>query len=143
MNIPSCRSALEEKGKIDMGDVDEDFKDALEEQDPPSLDTLDSSDEDSEASEEGRRFFFGAGLLLGAAAAGIASFVKSVLTKSDDDDLGGVLAEAVDVDDFNTAAALASHADKASMQSTGNALGTLNVPSSTPLTPPPGVESAA
>ena len=130
-----------------MDDVDKDFKDALQEQEPPSLDRLDSSDEGSEVSEG--RNFFGAGLFWGVAAAGVVSVVKSVLTRlgrsaeNDDGDLGGVIAEAVDVDDLNTAIALGSHANKASMQSTGNAFGTLNVPSSTPLTPPPGVESAA
>jgi hypothetical protein len=130
-----------------MGDGDEDFKDALQEQEPPSLDRLDSSDEDSEVSEE--RHFFGAGLFLGVAAAGFVSLFRSVYTRlsrsaeNDDGDLGGVLAEAVDVDDLNTAIAVGSHANKASMQSTGNAFGTLNVPSSTPLTPPPGLESAA
>jgi hypothetical protein len=147
MNIPSCRSALDEEGKSEMGDVDEDFKEALQEQEAPSLDRLDSSDEDSEVFEE--RHFVGAGLFLGVAAAGFVSLFRSVFTRltwsaeSDDGDLGGVLADAVDVDDLNTAIALGSHANKASMQSTGNALGTLNVPSSTPLTPPPGVESAA
>jgi hypothetical protein len=130
-----------------MGDVDEDFKDALQEQEVPSLDRLDSSDEVSQISEE--RPFFGAGLFLGVAAASLVSLVKSVLTRlgrsaeNDDGDLGGVLAEAVDVDDLNTAIALGSHANKASMQSTGNAFGTLNVPSSTPLTPPSGVDSVA
>jgi hypothetical protein len=117
-----------------MGDVDEAFKDAVQEQDSPSLDRLDSSDEDSEASEE--RHFFGAGLFLGVAAAGLVSLVTSVLTRfgrsaeNDNGDLGGVLAEAVDIYDFNTAMALGSHA-------TGNAF------ASTPLTPPPGAESAA
>jgi hypothetical protein len=130
-----------------MGDVDEDFKDALQEQEVPSLDRLDSSDEVSQISEE--RPFFGAGLFLGVAAASLVSLVKSVLTRlgrsaeNDDGDLGGVLAEAVDVDDLNTAIALGSHANKASMQSTGNTFGTLNVPSSTPLTPPSGVDSVA
>jgi hypothetical protein len=133
-----------------MGYADEDFKDALEEQKPPSLDTLDSSDDDdddSEAAEERR--YFGAGLLFGIAAAGLASLIKSVSTRlgrsvdNVDDDLGGVLADAVDVDDLNTALALGSHANKASMQSTGNAFGAANVPSSAPLTPPSGVESAA
>jgi hypothetical protein len=128
-----------------MGDVDEDFKDALEEQAQPSLDTCDSSDEDSDTSEER----FGFGLLLGIAGAGLASLVLFVSTRlgssaaNDEDDLGGVLAEAVDVDDFNTGIALGSHADKASIQSTGNAFGAPNVPSSTPMAPPPGVESAA
>jgi hypothetical protein len=121
--------------------VDEAFKDAVQEQDAPSLGRLDSLSEDSEASEG--RHFFGAGLLLGVAAAGLVSLVTSVFTRlrrsaeNDDGDLGGVLGEAVDVDDFNTAMALGSHANKASMQSTGNAF------ASTPLTPPPGVESAA
>jgi hypothetical protein len=124
-----------------MGDVDEAFKDAVQEQDAPSLDRLDSSDRDSEASEE--RYFFGAGLFFGVAAAGLVSLVTSVLARfgrsaeNDDGDLGGVLAEAVDIDDFNTAMALGGHANKASMQSTGNAF------ASTPLTPPPGAESAA
>jgi hypothetical protein len=130
-----------------MGEVDEDFKDALQEQKAPSLERLDSSDGVSEVSEE--RHFFGAGLFLGVAAAGFVSLVKSVLTRlrrsaeNDDSDLGGVLAEAVDVDDLNTAIALGSHANKASIQSTGNTFGTLNVPSSTPLTPPSGVDSVA
>jgi hypothetical protein len=84
----------------------------------------------------------------GVAAAGFVTLVKFVLTRlgrsaDNEGDLGGVLADSVDVDDLNTAIALGSHANKASMQSTGNAFGTLNVPSSTPLTPPPGVESAA
>jgi hypothetical protein len=124
-----------------MGDVDEAFKDAVQDQDAPSLDRLDSLDEDSEAC--GGRHFFGAGLLLGVAGAGLVSLVTSVLSRlsrsaeNDDGDLGGVLADAVDVDDLNTALAIGSHANKASMQSTGNAF------ASTPLTPPPGVESAA
>jgi hypothetical protein len=130
-----------------MGDVDEDFKDALQEREAPSLDSLDSSGEDSEVFKE--KHIFGGGLFLGVAAAGLVSLVKAVLTRlsrsaeNDDGDLGGVLAEAVDVDDLNTAMALGSHANKASMQSTGNTFGTLNVPSTTPLTPPPGAESAA
>jgi hypothetical protein len=130
-----------------VGDVHEAFKDAAQGQDAPSLDRLDSSDELSEVSEE--RPFFGAGLFLGVAAAGFVSLVKSVLTRlgrsaeNDDGDLGGVLAEAVDVDDLNTAIALGSHANKASMPSTGNTFGTMNVPSSTPLTPPSGVDSVA
>jgi hypothetical protein len=109
------------------------------------LDTLDSSDEDSDTSEERSGF----GLLLGVAGAGIASLVLPVSTRlrrsaaNDQDDLGGVLAEAVDADDINTGLALGSHADKASIQSTGNAFGAPNIPSSTPLAPPPGVESAA
>jgi hypothetical protein len=128
-----------------MGDADEDFKDALEEQEQPSLDTLDSSDEDSDTSEER----FGFGLFMGVAGAGIASLVLSLSSRlgrsaaNDEDGLGGVVAEAVDVDDFNTGISLGSYADKASIQSTGNAFGAPNIPSSTPLAPPPGVESAA
>jgi hypothetical protein len=141
LNIPLCRLALDEKEKNETGDVDEAFKDTVQEQDAPSLDRLDSLDEDSEAPEERR--FFGAGLFLGVAAAGLVSLVTSVFTRlgrsaeNDDGDLGGVLAEAADVDDFNTAMALGSHANNASIQSTGNAF------ASTPLTPPPGAESAA
>jgi hypothetical protein len=126
-------------------DVDENFKNALEEQEQPSLDTLDSLDEDSDTPKERVGF----GLLLRVAGAGIASLVLSVSTRlgrsaaNDEDDLDVVLAEAVDVDDFNTGIALGSHADKASIQSTGNAFGAPNVPSSTPMAPPPGVESAA
>jgi hypothetical protein len=128
-----------------MVDVDEDFKDALEEQTPPSIDTLDGSDVDDDDSEasEGRRYF-GAGLLLRVAAAGIVSLIKPLTRLGrPDDDLGGVLVEAADVDDLNTALALGSHANKASVQSAGNAFVAPNVPSSTPLAPPPGVESAA
>jgi hypothetical protein len=128
-------------------DMDEYFKDSVQEQEEPLLDSLETSNEDLESSSERR--YLGAGLLVGAAAAGTALFFQSfsnILGQSagnDDDDLRAVLSEAIDVDDVETSMALGSDVCKASMEPTGNGFGASNVTSCTPVAPPPGVESAA
>jgi hypothetical protein len=96
--------------------MDEDSTDYVEEKEEPPLDSLETSDEDSESSDtdsesSGERRYLGAGLLFGVAAAGIRSMI-SVLggsARNDSDDLCAV----------------------------GSA------PSSAPTTPQPGGESAA
>jgi hypothetical protein len=96
--------------------MDEDFTDYVEEKEEPLLDSLETSDADSESSDtdsesSDERRYLGAGLIFGVAAAGIRS-IMSVLggsARKDSDDLCAV----------------------------GSA------PSSTPTTPPPGGESAA
>jgi hypothetical protein len=134
-------------GKSASRDRDEDFKDNVQEQEEPLLDSPETSTDDSESSDERRNS--GAGLLFGAAAAGIISYFQSFSNMfgrsagNDSDDLHAVLSEAVDVDDVKTSMTLGSDACKASMEPTGNGFGASNVSSSTPVTPPPGVESAA
>jgi hypothetical protein len=97
--------------------MDEDFTDYVQkEREEPLLDSLETSDADTESSDtdsesSGERRYLGAGLLFRVAAAGIRS-ILSVLggsARNDSDDLCAV----------------------------GSA------PSSTPPTPPPGGESAA
>jgi hypothetical protein len=118
-------------GKSASRDTDEDFTYSEQEQEEPLLDSLETSDADSESSDERR--YLGAGLLVGATAVGIISFSNMLgrAAGNDSDDLRVVLSEAVDVDDVKTSLALGSDACKAS------------APSSTPVTPPPGVDSAA
>lgn len=111
---------------------------------------MDRTDEDSESSD-GRGLFLGAGLLFGAAAAGFQSF-SGRLGRSwgnDDDDLGAVLSEVVDVDDFNTSVGLGSSTCKASVESTGNGLTAANPvapggpPATTSVAPTPDQKTAA
>jgi hypothetical protein len=106
----------------------EDFTDSVEEKEEPPLETTGA---DSESSDERR--YLGAGLLVGAAAAGIRSSINMLgrSAGNDSDDLRAVGSEDVDVDDVETSLSLGSHAGKTS------------APSSTPTTPPPGGESAA
>lgn len=131
----------------------EDFADVMED---ISLDgdgfspETDHSDEDSESSDGGG--YFGAGLLFGAAAAGFQSF-SGMLGRSwenDDDDLGAVLSEVIDVDDVNKSMGIGSNTYKASVESAKNGLTTANPvapggpPASTPVVVPvPGLETAA
>jgi hypothetical protein len=111
--------------------MDEDFTDYVEEKEEPLLDSLETTDADSESSDERR--YLGAGLLVGVAAAGIRSSINMLgrSAGNDSDDLRAVGSEAVDVDDVKTSLTLGSNACNAS------------APSSTPTTPPPGGESAA
>jgi hypothetical protein len=118
--------------------MDEDFTDYVEEKEEPLLDSLETTDADSEYSDtdsesSDERRYLGAGLLVGVAAAGIRSSINMLgrSAGNDSDDLRAVGSEAVDVDDVETSLTLGSHACKAS------------APSSTPTTPPPGGESAA
>jgi hypothetical protein len=95
-------------------DMEEDFTDYVQEPEEPLLDSLETSDADSESSDERR--YLGTGLLVGAAAVGIISF-SNMLGRSagnGSDDLRAVLSEAVDVDDVKTSLTLGSDACKAS-----------------------------
>jgi hypothetical protein len=109
--------------------MDEDFTDSVEEKEEPPLENTGA---DSESSSD-KRGYLGAGLLVGAAAAGIRSSINMLgrSAGNDSDDLRAVGSEDVDVDDVETSLSLGSHAGKTS------------APSSTPTTPPPGGESAA
>jgi hypothetical protein len=150
----SGKLVFEEKGEIDIRHLTEDFTDAMEE---ISLDgdgfspEMDITDEDSESSDGRGGFFLGTGLLFGAAAAGFQSF-SGMLGRSwenDDDDLGAVLSEVVDVDDINTSMGLGSNTYQASMGSAKNGLSSSNPvvpggpPSGPPVVPTPGLETAA
>jgi hypothetical protein len=106
LRAPTHRSgklAFDEKPDIDIRDLlDDEFRDCLEEvplNEDDFAPELGATDEDSESSE--RRGYLGAGLIFGATAVGVAGILGRAW-EDDDDDLGVVVSEVVDVDDINT-----------------------------------------
>jgi hypothetical protein len=125
-----CLEAFDEKADIDIRDLlYDDFRDCLEEMslrvDEDSFaPELGTTDEDSESSDG--RGCLGAGLLFGATAAGVTGMLERA--RENEDDLGAVVSEVVDVDDINMSMGLGSDAYKASMESTRNMVGPANIP---------------